>query len=246
MRKLLKWLRLSGALALAIMLCMMLTGAEGQIPGRPDPLRLRKMKIQEVTAPSAVPAGWVFLYARSNNGLYAMDEDEVEYDIGTSIWTSNLANFTGTDVNTAQPVFEAARDTITLEANTTYIVEGRYHITTAGTTAHTLALLFGGTATFTDVDLTYTVSDPATDILAAMESIHATDVTATVVSSSLASATFHNCLVNGVIRTNAAGTFIPQYKWSAAPGAAGVVASSSHIKLTKVGTDTTGSNGGWS
>jgi len=162
------------------------------------------------------------------------------------IWTSNTTDFTGADVDTAQPVFAAANDTVTLPANTTFLLEASYRIKTTGTSAHTLALLFGGTATLTSIAYQAQSTNSATDILTQDSVIWSEVATATVVTSSASSATHHSITIRGMVRTNGTGTFIPQYQWSAAPGVAGVVEANSWLKLTPLGVDTKAQAGGWS
>lgn len=52
-------------------------------------------------------------------------------------------------------------------------------------------------------------------------------------------------LIKGVLRTSAGGTFIPQFKYSAAPGGAPTVRRNSYFRLTPVGVNTTASFGTW-
>lgn len=164
----------------------------------------------------------------------------------TSLWTSNAADFTGSDSASAQPIFEAAHDTITLAANTTYQFSGSYYISTTGTTSHTLSLLFGGTATFTDVGYVAMATNAATNVLGTVSALNGTVATAVAVTPATATATHHYIIVHGLIRTNGAGTLIPQFKWSAQPNGTTTVAKDSTFRLTPVGADTLASTSGWS
>lgn len=159
---------------------------------------------------------------------------------------SNSADFTGGNVNTAQPFFEAANDTITLEAATSYLVEGVIEMTrAAGTTSHTIDVLFGGTATFTDISWQCTCRDGAASATVAVRpycnhSHVATGMTVTVAATTVNSTMF---LIKGMMRINAGGTVIPQFKYSAAPGGAPVIKKSSYFTFTPVGSNTVGSVG---
>jgi hypothetical protein len=52
-------------------------------------------------------------------------------------------------------------------------------------------------------------------------------------------------MVKGTARVNAAGTFIPQFKYSAAPGGAPTVKRGSWFRLQPVGNRTVVSQGTW-
>ncbi|MDD5391186.1 MAG: hypothetical protein PHD37_17755 [Gallionellaceae bacterium] len=159
---------------------------------------------------------------------------------------SNSADFGGGNVNTAQPFFEAANDTITLEAATTYRIEGHIEMTrAAGTTSHTIDVLFGGTATVTDMSWQCLCRDGAasltTPVRPYMNHFHAAaggtvSVAATTVNSTVFA-------IKGMIRVNAGGTLIPQFKYSAAPGGAPTIKKSSFMTFTPVGSNTVGSIG---
>jgi len=201
-------------------------------------------------APSTLGGNIVYTLPSADGNIYDRLQTNASGTLSWApsvIWTSNAANFTGVDGSSAQPVFEAANDTITLAANTTYLVQGQYYISTAGTTSHTFGLLFGGTATFTSSNIIYTCTNGATDVLSAASSFHSTTPgTVCVLTPATATATHHLVTFSGTIRTTNAGTLIPQYKWSATPGAAGVSAANNYIKLIPVGADTLAQAGGWS
>ena len=159
---------------------------------------------------------------------------------------SNSADFAGGNVNTAQPFFEAANDTITLQAGTTYLIDGHIEMTrAAGTTSHTIDTLFGGTATITDISWQCTCRDGAasttTPIRPYNNHFHAAaGGTVSVAATTVNSTSFH---IKGMIRVNAGGTLIPQFKYSAAPGGAPTIKKSSFMTFTPVGSNTLGSVG---
>lgn len=159
------------------------------------------------------------------------------------------ADYTGSDVNTAQKVFNSTTNgTITLAASTTYDFEAHYVITrAAGTTSHTLAVLFGGTATLTSIMYSAESTSSTGNVLTAVSAIYATAATATTVTAASTSAT-ENVIIKlrGVIRINAAGTIIPQIQYSAAPGGAPTILKNSFIQFSPRGTNTVVTAGNWS
>ena len=52
-------------------------------------------------------------------------------------------------------------------------------------------------------------------------------------------------LLDGIVRISVAGTFIPQYQWSAAPGVAGVTLRDSYFMLMPVGAQSVAAVGAW-
>lgn len=196
--------------------------------------------LQEQTVPSTPSAGYVKVYV-SNDGvprLMTVDDAGIALPYAQTIFTTADADFTGTNVNTAQPVFDTAQDVLTLAAATAYKIDASYYIRTTGTTSHQLGLLFGGTATFTNIDGVYSSTNAATAVLGAVSAIPFAVATVINVSPATATATHHYVTIKGIIRVNAAGTIIPQYQWSAAPGVAGVTARGSYFKLEPLGVNT--------
>lgn len=201
---------------------------------------MAEINFAEQAAPSTPPAAQLSVYASNDTTprLYSKDDGGLVRPYSQIIFTSTSADFTGTNVNTAQPVFDTTEDVLTVEALTAYIVEACYHIHTTGTSSHQLGLLFGGTATYTSIGGSYFASNAATEVLGALSTIPFTSAAVVNVSPATASATHHSVLINGVIRVNGAGTIIPQYQWSAAPGVAGVVLANSWFRLTPMGVNT--------
>lgn len=97
---------------------------------------------------------------------------------------------------------------------------------TAGTTAHTLALGFGGTATVSNIayQLDYRSLDGGTFPPAALSPGFTSwlqTATPSVISGSLSNASAsHHGRIRGTVNLSAPGTFAPQYLLSAAPGGA--------------------------
>lgn len=157
------------------------------------------------------------------------------------------ADRTGSDVDTAQAVFGSGADALTLAADTTYEFEALYWITrAAGTTSHTTAVLFGGDATFVSLAYLAQVTNPTVNTLANVQQQMASSATAQTLTAANTSAT-ENLMIRlkGIIRCDAGGTLIPQFKYSAAPGGAPTVKANSFFKVRKIGTDTVATVGAW-
>lgn len=161
------------------------------------------------------------------------------------------ADFTGGNVTTAQPFFPTGQDTFTLEAGTAYIIEGYLStLRTAGATSHTTSVLFGGTATYTmarySCDCRYGARAAATPVRPYTAEYKGTaPSTAQVVQLAATTVNSKTFNFNGVLVVNAAGTCIPQFQYSAAPGGAPVVERGSYFKFTPIGPAATTQIGAW-
>lgn len=161
---------------------------------------------------------------------------------------SMIYSLTGTrnlsDVNTAQSVFGVG---LTVAAATTYEIDMLFSVSTAGATSNSLGIGFGGTATLTSIAYQVEASQNATSAATLTSGSQAFIATAanTAVTTAVATATFRNIWVKGLVRVNASGTFIPQLTFSAATGAVPVVAANSYIKMTPIGTNTVTTIGAW-
>lgn len=143
---------------------------------------------------------------------------------------------TGTNVNTAQPWFPT-NGGVNVEAGVVYDMLGLLSLTrSAGVTSHTTAIGFGGTATLTYI--LWSAWANSGDTLASAASNHAgaRAATSTVIKGASTSASEEIVVqVNGSIKINAAGTFIPQFTYSAAPGGAPTINLGSFFQLIKKG-----------
>jgi hypothetical protein len=52
--------------------------------------------------------------------------------------------------------------------------------------------------------------------------------------------------IEGIVRINAAGTFIPQFQYSAAPGGAPTIQTNTYFTMEAIGSNTSASVGPWS
>lgn len=163
-------------------------------------------------------------------------------------FTALTADFVGTDVATAQPFFSTAQDVLTVSASTSYEFEANISMSrAAGTTSHTIGILFGGTATFTSIGYVADTTSTTGNVLGTTSSIFGVVATTTVVTAASTTATENNVIkLKGIMRINVAGTIIPQFIFSAAPGGVPTIRANSYFKLTPLGTNTVASVGNWS
>lgn len=157
-----------------------------------------------------------------------------------------IADDTGTNVATAQPWLPTAGG-IAVEAATTYAFEGTLRLSrAAGTTSHTTGLLFAGTATLTSIlyDAIANTGDVVTTGTPALTVIDVS--TNTSVKAASTSATEQVLIrVKGIVRINAAGTFIPQFIYSAIPGGVPTIKAGSHFRLKKLFINSVNTQGTW-
>lgn len=157
---------------------------------------------------------------------------------------SLTANAGYTNNTSAQPWFPS-NGAVTLEASTTYEFEGVLMLTT-GSTSHTLGLSFGGTATLTSIGYFAHCAMVAINTASASTVLSVAQITqaSNTVVSAANTAVGNTVFVKGIVRINAAGTLIPQFTFSAAPGAGNVLANT-HFKLRKIGSNTNTAQGPW-
>jgi hypothetical protein len=169
------------------------------------------------------------------------------------IWPAMLfralsADATGSDSATAQGWFPT-NGAVAVRASTTYFFEGALSIVrTAGATSHTTGIsMDGGTCTFNSIGYightkegdAATISDG--DLIAIQV---ATDTNIKAAST----ATTENIVVTvrGIAFINAAGTFKPMFKYSAAPGGAPTIEKGSFFLMFPIGSTGGVTRGTWS
>lgn len=152
----------------------------------------------------------------------------------------------GTNVNTAQPWFPTA-GAITLPANTAYEFEGTLVLSrAAGSTSHTTGILFGGTATLTSIEYFGDCKTGDANDLQTVSGFFSSAATLLTLKAASTSTTEQTIIkVRGIVRINAAGTLIPQFQYSAAPGGAPTVKRGTYFRLTPLGVDTVTAAGAW-
>jgi hypothetical protein len=163
------------------------------------------------------------------------------------------ANQTGADTASAQTWFPGGGATqITLPASTSYFFEGTLILDkAAGTTSHTIANLFGGTATITSIDyVSYTAFADTSNPVGNFGNLrlgHWNAATASTIvdlaSTNADQVSFWH--IRGIVRINGAGTFIPQFQYSAAPGGAPAILANSYFRMYPIGTNTVLNVGNW-
>lgn len=162
-----------------------------------------------------------------------------------------VTDYTGVDSASAQQVFDSPTNgTITLDANTAYLMEGVYYITrSAGSTSHTLSTLFGTGGGLSISSMTYIAETTSTtnNTLGAVSRIYGTGVTAVVVTAASTSTTENiTVTLRGIIRTSGGGTLTPQIQYSAAPGGQPSILKNSYLRFTPLGVNSVASVGNWS
>jgi hypothetical protein len=163
------------------------------------------------------------------------------------LYTALAADYTLTSTATAQKCFNASTNgTVAVAGSTTYLLDALYLITNTGTTSHTWATLFAGTATLTSIAYNAQAHTSTGNVLTAVSQIYATAATALVVTAASTSATENVVIqLKGMIRVNAAGTLIPQIKASADPVGTQKMLANSYIRLRPIGGNTVATIGTW-
>jgi hypothetical protein len=157
------------------------------------------------------------------------------------------SDLAGANATGAQSFFGVG---VSLAANTVYEFEIMFYLAkTAGSSSHTIRILFGGTATLNNIlyqlnsqAATSNITGDATPELAVVSTTAETNVT-----GSIASTTEHFWgVIKGTVSVNSAGTFIPQYALSAAPGGAYSTKAGSYVRIRSLGASGSNTNiGGW-
>lgn len=144
------------------------------------------------------------------------------------------SNVTLANVATAQSWLGVG---VSLQANTTYAFNGQFSLVTTGTTSHTEATGFGGTATLTNIGVLTTRgnANAITATTGNVYSVYRTSNASTVQTGAFTTA--QNCIyqLNGTVSINAAGTFIPQLTFSAAPAGVSTVVLGSYFQIYPLG-----------
>jgi hypothetical protein len=152
------------------------------------------------------------------------------------------------DVNTAQNVFTSASDTVSLKANTTYIMKGQY-IIQSGTNTHTTAVsfLYGGGVTASMSFSSLNLAAALGTVSRAQDMVHFDSISGGVINSTSPSAR-NTIVLEGMVKTDASTgcTLTPQITFSAAPGGTNLTKFGSYISFIPIGNATMTSIGPWS
>lgn len=150
------------------------------------------------------------------------------------------SSFAGSNASGAQSLFGVG---VTLAASTVYEFETHIIIQkSAGTTSHTIGLLFGGTATLNNIGLFVTSIRDSTAASSGVSGNFTVAAGWNTTASNLvltgnvttANQTF-TAMLRGSVSINASGTFIPQYQLSAAPGGAYFTLAGSAFYIWPIG-----------
>lgn len=152
----------------------------------------------------------------------------------------------GANATGAQSVFGVG---VTLAGSTVYEFEIVFALAkTAGTTSHTIALGFGGTATINNIAYDVGAQIPGNltgNVTSGANFNFPQTASAVVMTQALTNTTQAAIfLIKGSVSINAGGTFIPQYTLSAAPGGAYSTQQGSFIRLRRLGASGSNSSSG--
>jgi hypothetical protein len=208
---------------------------------------MSRIILNNVSAPSAPASGKSALYSNTDKYVHFLNEAGYDHIELAAFFTSNQSgDFTLANSASAQSPFAAANDVITVPAATTYKFELLVQITGMGATTRTTALEFdAGSATLTSISYFGEIwTGAANTIATASGQIHAVAATAQVLNATVATAAA-TIRASGLVRINAAGTFIPQIKFSADPTGTLLSKKDSYFLMTPLGTNTVASVGSW-
>ena len=161
------------------------------------------------------------------------------------LWTTNSAdNTVSYNAGGVQPIFESARDRLTVDGSMTYLfkmfVQG-----TNGTTTCLKGFSFdGGTCTFTSILWDMIGQHVASGSTGTTQST-AHGAVATVINTLATGTTSWWVKYEGIMRINAGGTLLPQFRYSADPTTSYVIKKDSYMYLIPLGSNTTYSGGAW-
>jgi hypothetical protein len=153
-----------------------------------------------------------------------------------SLWAGPSSDFTLSASSGVQSAFPSTIDVITLEANTTYFVEGQYIMNT-GATTHTTAMAFAlnGGASISSFEYLVTLWSAAINTITTTQStVHVTGVASKVLNAT-STAVYTLIQFQGMLRIDVGGTFTPQINFSANPTGTNLMKRGSFIQLTPIG-----------
>lgn len=146
---------------------------------------------------------------------------------------------TGADSSAAQP-WIPTNGGVTLRASTSYRFTAAFRsVRSAGATSHTTTISFLGTATFNDFAIWVQVKEGDTNGLADSDLVYFPSGTAINSKAGSTSTTENQIwIAEGVLNVDAAGTFIPSFTYSAAPGGAPSISVGTFMAFYPIGTGT--------
>ena len=143
-------------------------------------------------------------------------------------------------VTTVQSVFPAAYDVWTLEAATTYYMDGQYILNTGTTNTKTTAMSFalGGGASITNIQYTVLMWTAAANTIAPNQSTIHISTNASTILNAAANTAYVIITFSGTLRMNAGGTITPQITFGTAPGGTNLAKVGTWIRFTPIGSNT--------
>jgi len=144
----------------------------------------------------------------------------------------------GANATGAQSIFGLTNG-FTLAGSTIYEFETVFTLSrTAGTTSHNITIGFGGTATLNDIGFALygnggaAATSPLNNVTTSSNAYaFSTNASIQTVTSCVTATTAVLYSIKGTVSVNAAGTFLPQYTLSAAPGGAYTTQIGSYFKI---------------
>lgn len=159
------------------------------------------------------------------------------------------SNYTANDSAVAQKVFNVPADgAVALAADTAYFFEGLYIIAPAITfNAESVRTQFALSGTINSIRY---IVDSTTALVTATADVRRTQgtaITAVTVTDAAPGGAATNFVIQlrGIVRTNTAGTFTPQFAFTGSPGSAPVVQANSFFRIVPAGSATVTNLGAW-
>lgn len=185
---------------------------------------------------SWLPAAYNFSTATADFGTASVVAGSTQF-LPSLYYRKNTA-ITLTSATGNQSIFGLTNG-VTVAANTTYLVECEFELTTTGTTSHTES--FGFTlATATVTNMGVTINRLAANTTSSAIGGYLTSVTPVVVTGTLTTAQTVTYRVKGTIAFGTGGSINPVIAFSAAPAGTSTIALGPWMRLTPVGA--TGAN----
>lgn len=149
-----------------------------------------------------------------------------------------------TDGTSAQDWFPTNGD-VTVTVNRAYLFEGTLRLSKGTGVATDVLVGFAGTATYT-VDWEQIGQGLTFDTAGNVQVSSGRTTTAQLAATPSSTAANAWITVRGVLRVTGAGTFIPQFQFTAAPGGTPQALRGTRFALTEIGADTVTERGTWS
>lgn len=188
---------------------------------------------------TAIRAGEVLEYVEGVGYRLLTSANAANYYARFALGDSFVTSSTGT--NAWFPTLGA----IVLPANTAFKFRGLLNIFN-GAVAHTTSVMFGGSATLTDIAYYATGlrTTAANTRIATFTGVNSNVATATVFDVS-GTQPYTQVYVEGILRVNAGGTFIPQFAFNIAPTQNNFILRGSFFELRPLGVGDVVTTGTW-